>query len=100
MYDKNKKVIKYKINSLSYNIELEFKTNSSDLDILNITLFPPENIIEGRLATPDSNIGYRLGESRFKWAPGNSSVRQLPMILPYNQTILLTGNFYRRCPFR
>lgn len=85
-------------NSYPYNLTIEFHINSNDPDILNITIFPPDNVINGNLSTWSYHQGLfvNIDEGEVIDSDWGHEI----LALPYNQTIIGTAKFDHICPFR
>jgi hypothetical protein len=82
----------------AYNLSIEFNINSTDPDILNVSVFPPDNIINGSLGTysVDSwnlSIWLEEGEVDDRW-------ETIILLLPHNQRIIANADIDHPCPFR
>lgn len=86
-----------------YNLSIEFKINSTDPDILNVSVFPPDNIIYGELMTYHTDswtFTIILEEGEFKNKNWDDNIRENYLILPYNQRIVVKSTFHHICPFK
>ena len=82
-----------------YNLSIEFQINSTDPDILNVTIFPIGNVISGFLQTyaVDSQVLFiRLNEGEVIGGDMESQI----LVLPHNQRIIAVGKFHHPCPFK
>lgn len=82
-----------------YNMSIEFCINSLDHDILNVTIFPPDNIIYGKLSThtADSWLFFiELEEGEVMHEDMESEI----LVLPYNHRIKSKASFHHNCPFK
>jgi hypothetical protein len=82
----------------AYNLSIEFNINLTDPDILNVSVFPPDNIINGSLGTysVDSwnlSIWLEEGEVDDRW-------ETIILLLPHNQRIIANADIDHPCPFR
>jgi hypothetical protein len=81
-----------------YNLSINFRINSTDADILNVTIFPPDNIIDGELYLV--GIDYMTFTVQLDEGEVIHGDRRLErMILPYNQIIILIVDHGHPCPF-
>lgn len=82
-----------------YNLSIEFCINSLDHNILNVTIFPPDNIIYGKLSThtADSWLFFiELEEGEVIHEDMESEI----LVLPYNHRIKSKASFHHMCPFK
>ena len=82
-----------------YNLSIEFQINSTDPDILNVTIFPLDNVISGFLQTYSVDSGVLFIRLNDGEVIGENMENQI-LVLPYNQRIIAVGEFTHRCPFK
>ena len=85
------------------NLSIEFKINSSDPDILNVNIFPPDNIIYGRLYPYRDNsesLVFSLDEGEVIRESIHVGTSHSTFLLPYNHKITAIKEYYHTCPFR
>ncbi|UCE73653.1 MAG: hypothetical protein JSV56_11595 [Methanomassiliicoccales archaeon] len=85
-----------------YNLSIEFHINSTDQDILNVTIFPPENIIDGELylvGVDVMTLTIRLDEGEVIHEDTQHGRGYERMILTYNQIIIGVVDYDHLCPF-
>lgn len=81
-----------------HNLSIEFKINSSDPDILNVNIFPPDNIIYGYVwifKDRSQSLLIRLDEGEVTYESQHHT-----LLLPYNQKIIVIKESYLTGPFR
>jgi hypothetical protein len=84
----------------SPNFSVEFKINSLDPDIVNVTVIQPDNRINGRIDYIHHSVHYKLDDGTFGGALIENGIQRIPLYLPYNQTFIMICKYYNTCPFR
>jgi hypothetical protein len=99
--DVNRKITSFETRDFynPYNLSIEFQINSTDPDILNVTIFPPDNVINGFLQTYSVDSGILFIRLNNGEVIGEDMENQI-LVLPYNQRIIAIGEFTHRCPFK
>jgi len=82
-----------------YSLSIEFQINSTDPDILNVTIFPLDNVISGFLQTYSVDSGVLFIRLNDGEVIGGDMENEI-LVLPYNQRIIAIGEFTHRCPFK
>jgi hypothetical protein len=86
-----------------YNLSIEFQIDSMDPDILNVSIFPPDNIIYGNITTYQADswgFSIRLDEGEIESKRWEKNIREGYLILPYNHRIIVKSEGHHRCPFK
>ena len=85
------------------NLSIEFKINSSDPDILNVNIFPPDNIIYGNVLGFKDNsesLMFSLDEGEVIRESIDVGTSHHTFLLPHNHKITAIVEYYNTCPFR
>jgi hypothetical protein len=83
----------------AYNVSIEFIINSPDPDVLDVSVFPPDNIIYGELVTYSVDTGmFSIHLDEGEW--GGELNEYYTITLSYNHRIIIDVEFHHRCPFK
>ena len=102
----SRKITKSRLDFYRVNLTIEFKINSNDPDILNITILSPGNIIKGFLIYSYIDFRELIYFTLPSWDVtqsveiGGDPDGDLLIIMPYNQTIIFIRKYSYACPFK